>query len=125
MRDPSFPPVVYVFMASPDEGRTFLDAHTPADRRGAVRGIADPERTLHEAFAVPRGGWREMFGLRAWAAGVRATARGKFVGRKVGDGWTLPVWALLDGDETTWRWDGVHAGDRPDLRSVPRSVGSS
>jgi hypothetical protein len=113
-------------MASPDEGRRFLDAHTPAglrnDPRAAATAITDPGLVLHRALGVPRGGWREMFGTRAWRAGVRAAARGKFIGAKVGDGWTLPVWVVLDGDEVTWRWIGAHAGDRPDPAEIPRMV---
>jgi hypothetical protein len=118
--DPTFPPVVHVFMSDPEQGRAFLDAHTPEPQRGTARGVADPDQVLHRAFAVPRGGWREMFGLRSWIAGARATLRGNFVGAKVGDGWTLPVWVVLDGDREMWRWVGTHAGDRPDVADVPR-----
>ena len=53
---------------------------------------------------------------------IRATVRGKTIGAKVGDGWTLPTWVVLDGAEVTWRWTGTHAGDRPDFREVPRST---
>jgi hypothetical protein len=118
--DPTFPPVIHVFMGDPAQGQAFLDAHTPPRRRGTARGIADPDQVLYRAFAVPRGGWREMFGLRSWIAGARAVSRGKFIGSKVGDGWTLPVWVVLDGDRVTWRWVGTHAGDRPDLAAIPR-----
>jgi hypothetical protein len=118
--DPTFPPVIHVLMADAEQAAAFLDAHTPSPQRGSARGIADPDQILYRAFAVPRGGWREMFGLRSWLAGARATARGKFIGRKVGDGWTLPTWVILDGDQVTWRWVGTHAGDRPDPGSVPR-----
>jgi hypothetical protein len=46
--------------------------------------------------------------------------RGNFIGTKVGDGWTLPVWTVVDGDRVLWRWVGTHAGDRPDLDVIPR-----
>ena len=121
MRDPHFPHTVFVFMAPPDDGERFLDAHTTPEARGTAVGIADPDQVLYEAVAVPRGGWREMFGPRSWIAGARATLRGKFIGAKVGDGWTLPVWTVIDGDEVRWRWVGTHAGDRPDLGDVPRT----
>ena len=107
-------------MAMNEPGQTYLDHHSAPEARGTALGIADPEQVLHAAFDVPRGGWREMFGLRAWAAGVQATRRGKFIGAKVGDGWTLPVWTVLDGDRVRWRWVGTHAGDRPDPNHIPR-----
>ena len=122
MRDPSIPRIVFVVMAAAGDGERYVDAHTPSEAAGTAAGIADPDKVLHRAFGVPRGGWREMFGLRAWAAGVRATVRGKTIGAKVGDGWTLPTWVVLDGAEVTWRWTGTHAGDRPDFREVPRST---
>ncbi|MEO1056797.1 MAG: hypothetical protein AAFY28_07775 [Actinomycetota bacterium] len=109
-------------MAEPDLAARYLDDHTAREAAGTAVAIADPEQVFHRAFAVPRGGWREMFGLRAWVAGVRATLRGKFIGAKVGDGWTLPVWMVLDGDQVQWRWVGTHAGDRPDLDSIPRGA---
>ncbi len=116
------PDTAYVFMATPEQGEAFLDAHVVAEARGRVMGIADPDQVLHRAFDVPRGGWREMFGVASWVAGVRATMRGKFIGAKVGDGWTLPVWTVIDGDHVTWRWVGTHAGDRPDLADIPRTA---
>jgi hypothetical protein len=115
--DPAFPTPVFVFMGTPDEGRTFLDAHWP----GAI-GIADPDKILYEAFSVPRGGLREMFGLRSWVAGVRATLKGKLIGRRHGDPWTLPVLALLHGEEVTWRHVGAHAGDHPRIDDIPRII---
>ena len=107
-------------MAVNNVGQAFLDQHSAPEASGTALGIADPDQVLHRAFEVPRGGWREMFGLRSWMAGVRATARGKFIGAKVGDGWTLPVWTTVDGDRVLWRWVGTHAGDRPDLADIPR-----
>lgn len=117
MSDPGFPKPIFVFMGSPAEGRSFLDAGWP----GAA-GIADPDKRLYEAFSVPRGGWREMFGLGSWVAGVRATLKGKSIGRRRGDPWTLPMFALVDGAEVLWRYVGSHAGDHPPLDSIPRSV---
>ncbi len=120
--DERLPDTIYVFMAPSFQGEAFLDAHVVDEARGHVMGIADPDQRLHRAFEVPRGRWREMFGLRPWIAGARATLRGKFIGAKVGDGWTLPVWTVIDGDRVTWRWVGAHAGDRPDLADIPRTA---
>ena len=107
-------------MAVNDHGRTYLDDHSAPEARGTALGLADPDQVLHRAFDVPRGGWREMFGLRSWVAGARATLHRKTIGRKVGDGWTLPVWTVIDSDHVLWRWVGTHAGDVPDSAAVPR-----
>ncbi len=115
--DPAFPKPVFVFMGTPDEGRAFLDAHWPG-----ASGIADPDKALYGAFSVPRGGWREMFGLGSWIAGLRATFKGKLIGRRHGDPWTLPVLAVVDGTDVVWQHVGTHAGDHPRLDDIPRSV---
>ena len=106
-------------MAMNEHRKNYLDRHSAPEARGAALGIADPAQVLHRAFEIPRGGWREMFGLQSWIAGVRATLGGKFIGAKVGDGWTMPVWTVIDGDRVLWRWVGTHAGDRPDLADIP------
>lgn len=106
-------------MSPPDATRSFLTANADRDAPPPI-GIADVDRVLYESFGVPRGGWQEMFGLRSWRAGIRATLRGHRIGRKVGDGWTLPVWLCVDGDRVTWRWEGSYAGDRPALDEIPR-----
>ncbi len=117
MGDPSFPSPIFVFMGTPDEGKAFLDTHWPG-----AQGIADPDKTLYEAFSVPRGGWREMFGLGSWLAGIRATLKGKWIGRRHGDPWTLPLFVVLDGSAISWRHVGAHAGDHPSVDSIPRGA---
>lgn len=119
MCDPSLPTPVFVLMSPLDATGAFLTAHAVDDGAPPI-GVADPEQVLHRAFGVPRGGWREMFGVRTWRAGVRAVRGGHRIGRKVGDGWTMPVWIVLEGDRVTWHWVGSHAGDRPALDEVPR-----
>lgn len=119
MRDPSLPTLVFALMSTPAAAASFLRDNTDAALPAPI-GIADPDRILYDAVGVRRGGWTEMFGLRSWAAGIRAVVRGHVIGRKVGDGWTLPVWMVLDDGRVTWRWDGEYAGDRPDTDDIPR-----
>lgn len=119
MRDPSLPTLVFALMSPPDATRQFLADNADRDALAPI-GIADPDAELYGALGVPRGGWREMFGLRSWRAGIRATLRGHRIGRKVGDGWTLPVWTVIDDGRVTWRWQGEYAGDRPLLDEIPR-----
>jgi hypothetical protein len=106
---------VFVFMGEPDEGAAFLEPMWP----GAA-GIADPQKALFEAFGIARGGLKEMFGPRAAACGLRAAAKGNFIGRKQGDPWTLPAFVLVEGGRVRWRFDGEHAGHHPDWDLIPR-----
>ena len=115
--DPSFPRVVFVFMAPADDGADFLRSLWPD-----AEGIADPQKALYDAFGVERGGAAEMFGPGAVACGVRATMKGNFIGRKQGDPWTLPSFVLVEGERAIWRHDGAHAGDHPRWADVQRRV---
>ena len=89
------------------------------DHIGDVEAIADPHGALYAAFAVRRGGVREMFGLRAWMRGLRAVSKGHFVNRKIGDPWTLPTVLALRHGEIVWEHRGTHAGDHPDVGAIP------
>ena len=106
-------------MGEPDEGAAFLEAMWP----GAA-GIADPHKHLYDAFAVDRGGLKEMFGPAAAVCGLRAAAKGNFIGRKHGDPWTLPSFVLVDGSRVLWRFDGDHAGHHPKWSQIPRRAAS-
>ena len=85
-----------------------------------ARGIADPDKVLYDAFAVERGGFREMFGVGPWIAGLRAVAKGHFIGRKLGDPWTLPTIVAIRNESVVWEFVGRHAGDHPDLDDLPQ-----
>ncbi|MFK8025485.1 MAG: AhpC/TSA family protein [Ilumatobacter sp.] len=109
--------VVFVYQGRPEQGELFfgkLDANAVA--------IADPEAELYQAFGIERGGLREMFGLQAWKAGVRATLKGNMINRKIGDPWTMPtVFAVRDG-YITGAFRGTHAGDHPDVPAMLREL---
>lgn len=104
-------------MGEAEEGTAFLDGLWPG-----ARGIADLDKRLYDAFGVERGGVVEMFGPGAVACGIRASLKGNFIGRKRGDGWTLPAFVLVDGDRIVWRFDGAHAGDHPDWTVIAESA---
>lgn len=105
---------MFVYQGRVDQAPTFFDRLDPA----AV-AIADPDGDLYRAVGVERGGWRAMFGLRSWLAGIRATLQGHRIGRKIGDPWTLPVVLAIDGGAVVWEHRGTHAGDHPDLDAIP------
>jgi hypothetical protein len=101
---------VFVYQGSAEQGPMFFDRLDP----GAI-AIADHEGELYGRFGVERGGWREMFGLRSWAAGIRATAKGHLISRKVGDPWTLPTIFAVRNERIVGEFRGRHAGDHPDI----------
>lgn len=109
--------MVYVYQGTVADGPKFFDALDPD-----ARAIADPSGELYAAFAVGRGGWREMFGVRAWRAGIVATLKGHRIDRKIGDPWTLPTMFAIDGDRVIWEFRGQHAGDHPHVASIAAEV---
>lgn len=104
---------VFFYQGTPADGPTYFEALDPT-----ATAIADLDKGFYRAFGVLRGGLREMFGLASWKRGVSAFLRGHRIGRKIGDPWTLPTFVAVDCGVVTWRFDGRHAGDHPDLRSI-------
>ncbi|MEO0495434.1 MAG: hypothetical protein AAF081_18660 [Actinomycetota bacterium] len=115
---PDYPRVVYVHQGLLADDRTWFPVDDPH-----LIAIEDPDADLYAAFTVRRGGRREMFGLRAWWRGAIAFVKGNRIGRKVGDGWTLPTIVGIDDGHIVWRHDGEHAGDHPDLGMIPVAMG--
>ena len=94
-----------------------------AGRDPDVRVIADADGSLRASLGVRRGGWRQMFGIGPWRAGIGAFLRGNMIsGRRGADGWTLPLFLLVEDGAVTWRHEGSHAGDHPDLASIPERL---
>lgn len=111
--DPDQPPVVFVYQGTPEQGASFFGDDP------SVVAVADPTGSLFAGAGVTRGGLQQMFGLRSWRAGVRATLQGHRIGRKVGDPWTMPtVLAVHDGTVVA-EHVGEHAGDHPDVAALP------
>lgn len=111
--------MVFVYQGAPDQADLFFGRLDP----GAT-AIADPEGELYRLFGVERGGFRAMFGLRSWVAGIRATRQGHRINRKIGDPWTLPTMVAIEDDEILWEFRGDHAGDHPDVSAIPALIGT-
>ncbi|MEM9204298.1 MAG: hypothetical protein AAGC53_21870 [Actinomycetota bacterium] len=108
---------MYVHQGLLADDRTWFPIDDPD-----VVAIEDPDAQLYRAFEIRRGGWREMFGLRAWRRGVVSFLKGNRIGRKVGDGWTLPTIVGIRDGSIVWRHDGGHAGDHPDVGTIPTAM---
>jgi AhpC/TSA antioxidant enzyme len=115
--DPGYPRVVFVHQGTPSEGDTFFARLWPE-----VDAISDPSARLYRHFGVERGNLAQMFGPRSTACAVRAMVKGNGIGKKVGDGWTLPTVFLVDDRKIVWIYNGEHAGDHPDWRAIARQA---
>ena len=111
--DPTFPPILFFFQGSPEEGAAFFERFWPE-----ARAVSDPERFFYGAFGIGRGRLGQLLGLRVIAAGLRAAFKGNWIGRPVGDPRVMPGLLLVENDRVTWRHDFEHAGDRPDFRGL-------
>lgn len=106
-----------MYQGSAEQGPMFFDGLDPD-----ATAIADPDGELYRAFEVERGGWREMFGLRSWLAGLRATRKGHLINRKIGDAWTLPTVLVVRNEHVLAAFRGGHAGDHPDVEQLLATV---
>lgn len=95
----------------------FFAKHGPG-----AESIADPDRTLFGSFGLGRGGFRELFAPRVFAAGWRALRAGHSIGRPHGDPLQMSGWFLIDGrgSEPRLLWSQVHehAGSERDLAGM-------
>jgi hypothetical protein len=113
--DPAYPPLLFFYQGSVADGEAFFASPWPA-----ARAVADPDRHFYHGLGLLRGGMKEMFGPATWACGLRAVAKGHFIGRPKGDPWMMPGLFLVDGSRRLlWRHDFAHAGDHPDFRALP------
>jgi hypothetical protein len=111
---PDYPPIVFFYQGTPEEGAAFM-----RKLWAEARAIADLPKRFYNAFGLERGSLGQMFGAPVWACGLRAALKGHFIGKPVGDPWTMPGLFLVEQETITWQHDFKHAGDHPDWRAIP------
>jgi hypothetical protein len=116
--DPGYPAVLFVSMATKEEAASFAGPLWPD-----ARVVADPHKVLYDALGVERGGMREMVGPRSVVRALQAAAKGHLRGSARGDRRVLPTYLVVVDGRVLWRFDGGHAGHRPDFGSIPRLAG--
>lgn len=109
LRDNMYPPVLFFHLGTTAQGDQFFAPLWPE-----ARAIADPERRFYDAFGVKQGSVGQMLGPATIACGIRATVKGNFSRKPIGDPWTMPGLFLLRGTEVVWRHVFANAGDHPD-----------
>ncbi len=107
--------ICIVHMSPPDRADEFFAKYGLAD----VSRISDPEKSLYQAFGLPRGDFKQMFGWKSWLRGFFAgVVKGHWVGKEEGDGWQMPGAFLLYKDEIVHSFRHQTASDRPDYVSL-------
>ncbi len=110
---PDYPPVIFFYQAGVDEGREFFDRYWPE-----ARAVSDPKQEFYRGFGLERGGIRQLFAPEVWVCGLRAAAKGHFIGAPAGDPFQMPGLFLAKGSSIVWKHDFKHAGDHPDFASI-------
>ena len=75
-----------VHMGSNEQGLQMMDQYQLDD----CPVISDPECRIFRAYQLPRGTWRQLFGLRIWIEGFKAAIlKGYGFGKLMGDGFQM------------------------------------
>ncbi|MBK8979100.1 MAG: AhpC/TSA family protein [Planctomycetes bacterium] len=117
-REPGYPRVVLISLASVEANREFF-----AERWPAATVIADPTKALFAAFGRRRGSLLQLFGPRTFAAAFRAWRKGHRVGRARGDTLVMPGVFVVDGARVLYEHPFRDAGDHPDFARLPELAG--
>ncbi len=114
---PGFPKTVLFFQGDVAQGARFF-----RDRWPDAHAVADEKGVFFEGFGCRRATLRQLFGLRALGAGLRALRKGNGIGKPVGDPIVMPGALLLQGERLVWRHEFDHAGDHPDWAEIAACV---
>lgn len=87
--------------------------------------IADPERTLYEAFELQRGSLSQVAGPGVWWRGLKAILAGNLVGVPQGDVRQLPGAFLVSRGEIIKAFRHASSADRPDYCELARPPAKS
>ncbi len=110
-----YPPIVFVVQGSVEEGKAFFEGLWPE-----ARAISDPDFQLYKAFGIKRGNLAQIFGPSALVCGLRAAAKGNFVGKPMGDPRMMPgAFVVNQKGKVLWHHEFQNVGDHPDFSKIP------
>lgn len=113
-----FPTPLFVGLGDADETTEYMKPTWPE-----APVICDPDRVLFNAFELGRGSVMQMFGPSVWACHLRASFKGNFFGRFVGDPWIMPGVFVVDRARTIrYKHDFRHHGDHPNWSKIPSMI---
>jgi peroxiredoxin len=58
--------------------------------------VCGDDLAVYQAYGLERGTLGQLFGLRSWTRGVRATLQGHLIGKLAGDGFQMPGVFIVD-----------------------------
>lgn len=115
---PGFPTPLFVGLGDREETCEYMKPTWPE-----APIICDPERTLFNAFELGRGSVMQMFGPSVWACHLRASFKGNFFGKFVGDPWIMPGLFVIDRAKSIrYRHEFRHQGDHPVWSKLPGMI---
>jgi hypothetical protein len=114
---PGFPPVLFFYQGTVEEGQVFFGQHWPQ-----ARAVSDAPKVFYTAMGLRRATFNQMFGIQVWTCRMRAMSKGNFIGKAVGDPWIMPGVFLVQGPEVIWSHQFKHQGDHPDWSKIPDRV---
>jgi hypothetical protein len=117
--DPGYPPVVFVYRGTPEEGKQFFDKHWPA-----ARAIGDLTGKLYETFGIHRATLKQAFGSAVIRRALEALRSGIGVGLTGRDVMRMPGLFLIRKPEIIGTRKFAHVGDNPNFAEVGEWVKS-
>jgi hypothetical protein len=113
-----FPTPLFVGLGDNEETRDYMKPTWPE-----APIICDPERVLFNAFELGKGSAMQMFGPSVWACHLRASFKGNFFGKIVGDPWIMPGIFVMDRSRAIrYKHEFRHQGDHPVWSKLPSLI---
>jgi peroxiredoxin len=104
--------LVLVHLSSEEKAARFIGRYGLGD----LPRIANPTQELYQAFDLPRGSWKQVFGWKSWLRGFLAgVIGGHGIGWQEGDGWQMPGIFLLRDGQLVQGYRHRSAGDKPEV----------
>ena len=109
-----FPPVLFVFRGTPEDGREFFAHFWPE-----AKAIADPTGDLFRTFGLFRASWKSLMGPAMLLAAARSWLRGNRNGAPKPDVMREPGLFVIQDEAVIWEHNFQHIGDNPDFAKIP------
>jgi len=117
----AYPPVLFFYQGTQNEGRAFLRRYWPE-----ARAIADAESVFYEGMGIGRAGLVQMFHPGVLPALLRVRAAGYTDGEGGGgDSRRMPGLFVSRGAEIVWSYRPRHQADHPAFARIPQLAGLS
>jgi hypothetical protein len=116
-----YPPVLFFYQGTQNEGRAFLRRYWPE-----ARAVADADGVFYDGMGVGHGGLAQMFHPGVLPALARAAANGHLGGDDAGgDSRRMPGLFVTRAGEIVWSHRARHQADHPAFARIPRLAGLS